>query len=139
MFIYNDSKKAGIQVMYATRKTDLPLIGSSYNFVGADHENVGVSIYLLEAQPGRGAPLHLHEYDEIVLVQEGRSRFVVGDETREAVAGDVLVIKAHTPHGFVNIGKQVLKQVDIHVSPRFGQQNLDPTKASIEAGLPSPR
>lgn len=122
--------------MYAIRKTDLPLIGSSYNFVGADHENVAVSIYLLEAQPGRGAPLHIHEYDEIVLVQEGRSRFVVGDEIREAVAGDIVVVKAHTPHGFVNIGDQALRQVDIHVSPRFQQQNLDPTETSIQAGLP---
>jgi len=125
--------------MHVVRKADLPLIGSSYNFVGADHENVGVSIYLLEAQPGRGAPLHMHEYDEIVFVQEGRSRFVVGDEIREAVAGDILVVKAHTPHGFVNIGEQVLKQVDIHVSPRFRQWNLESTEASIKAGLPVER
>lgn len=62
--------------MHVIRKTDLPFIGSSYNFVGADNADVGVSIYLIEAQPGRGAPLHIHEYDEILLVQEGRSRVV---------------------------------------------------------------
>jgi quercetin dioxygenase-like cupin family protein len=122
--------------MHVVRKTDLPFIGSSYNFVGADHDNVAVSMFLLEAQPGRGAPLHLHEYDEIVVVHEGRSRFVVGEEVREAVAGDIVVVKAHTPHGFVNIGDQVLKQVDIHVSPRFQQQNLEPTAVSMNAGLP---
>jgi mannose-6-phosphate isomerase-like protein (cupin superfamily) len=125
--------------MYAIHKTDLPLIGSSYNFVGADHQNVAVSIFLLEAQPGRGAPLHVHEYDEIVIIQEGRSRFVVGDEIREAVAGDILVVKAHTPHGFLNIGEGVLKQVDIHHSPRFQQQNLEPTEISLQAGLPVKR
>ncbi len=94
--------------MHAVRKTDLPLIGSSYNFVGADHENVAISMFLVEAQPGRGAPLHMHEYDEIVFVQEGRSRFVVGHEVREAreaSAGDILVVKARTPHGFINIGE----------------------------------
>jgi len=122
--------------MHALHKTDLPLIGSSYNFVGADHENVAVSMFLVEAQPGRGAPLHRHEYDEIAFVQEGRSRFVVGDEIREAAAGDILVVKARTPHGFVNIGDTVLKQVDIHVSPRFQQQNLETTEASLRAGLP---
>jgi len=122
--------------MHAVRKTDLPLIGSSYNFVGADHENVAISIFLVEAQPGRGAPLHMHEYDEIVFVQEGRSRFVVGHEVREASAGDILVVKARTPHGFINIGDQVLKQVDIHVSLRFQQQNLEPTEVSTKAGLP---
>ena len=124
--------------MHIVRKTDLPLIGSSYNFVGADHD-VAVSMFLLEAQPGRGAPLHLHEYDEIIVIQEGRSRFVVGDEIREASAGDIIVVKTRTPHGFINIGDQVLKQVDVHVSPRFQQQNLDPTKASIQAGLPAKR
>jgi len=122
--------------MYAIRKTDLPFIGSSYNFVGADHADVAVSIYLIEAQPGRGAPLHIHEYDEIVVIQEGRSRLVVGNEIKEAGPGDILVVKARTPHGFMNIGESVLKQVDVHLSPRFKQQNLEPTEVSKKAGLP---
>ncbi|HWZ97994.1 MAG TPA: cupin domain-containing protein [Candidatus Dormibacteraeota bacterium] len=120
--------------MYAIRKTDLPLIGSSYNFVGADH-SVAVSVYLVEAQPGRGAPLHTHEYDEIAFVQEGRARIVVGDEIREAGPGDIVVIKARTPHGFVNIGDGVLKQLDVHVNPTFKQVNLEPTEVSKKAGL----
>lgn len=122
--------------MYAIRKADLPFIGSSYNFVGADHADVGVSIYMIEAQPGRGAPLHIHEYDEIVIIQEGRSRMVVGNETREVGTGDILVVKARTPHGFVNIGEGVLKQVDVHLNPIFKQQNLEPTQLSKKAGLP---
>jgi len=122
--------------MHATRKSSLPFIGSSYNFVGADNADVAVSIYIIEAQPGRGAPLHIHEYDEIVLVQEGRSRMVIGNTVREAGAGDILVIKAREPHGFVNIGEGVLKQIDVHVSPRFKQQNLEPTEVSRAAGLP---
>lgn len=122
--------------MYAIRKTDLPFIGSSYNFVGADHANVDVSIYLIEAQPGRGAPLHIHEYDEIVIIQEGRSRMVVENEIRELGTDDILVVKARTPHGFVNIGEGVLKQVDVHLNPTFKQQNLEPTQLSKKAGLP---
>ena len=122
--------------MYSIRKTDLPFIGSSYNFVGADHADVGVSLYLIEAQPGHGAPLHIHEYDEIVIIQEGRSRMVIGNETREVGTGDILVVKARTPHGFVNIGEGVLKQVDVHLNPIFKQQNLEPTQLSKKAGLP---
>jgi mannose-6-phosphate isomerase-like protein (cupin superfamily) len=122
--------------MYATRKADLPFIGSSYNFVGADHADVAASIYFIEAQPGRGAPLHIHEYDEIVIIQEGRSRLVVGDEVREVGPGDILVVKARTPHGFINIGEGILKQVDVHLSPIFKQQNLAPTEVSKKAGLP---
>jgi quercetin dioxygenase-like cupin family protein len=122
--------------MHIVRKEELPLIGSSYNFVGAERGDVAVSLYLVEAQPGRGAPLHFHDYDEIILVQEGVSRLLAGEEVREARANDVIVIKAGTPHGFVNIGPGVLRQVDIHASPRFRQQNLAPTATSRQAGLP---
>lgn len=95
-------------------------------------------MFLVEAPPGHGAPLHVHEYDEILMTQEGRARIVVGDEIREAVPGDIVVVKARTPHGFVNIGEGILRQTDIHVSPRFEQQNLEPTATSLKAMLPVP-
>jgi mannose-6-phosphate isomerase-like protein (cupin superfamily) len=122
--------------MHIIRKEDLPLIGSSYNFVGAEHGNVEVSLFLVEAKPGRGAPLHCHDYDEIIVVQEGSSRFVSGDEIRDTAPGDILVVKAGTPHGFVNTGTGILKQIDIHHSPHFKQANLAPTETSCAAGLP---
>ena len=124
------------QFMHAVRKEDLPFIGSSYNFVGAEQGDVAISIFLVEAGPGQGAPLHFHEYDEIVIVQEGHSRLVIGESIREAQPGDIIVIKALTPHGFINTGPGALKQVDIHVSPRFRQEPLEPTEISREAGLP---
>ncbi len=122
--------------MHVIRRENLPRIGSSYNFVGADQGDVPVSMFLVEVTPGRGAPLHCHHYDEIVVVEEGSPRFVVGDEVREAGPGDILVVKAGTPHGFINAGSGILKQIDIHVSPRFEQTNLAPTDASRAAGLP---
>jgi len=122
--------------MHAVRKEDLPLIGISYNFVGAEQGDVAISMFLVEAPPGRGAPLHVHEYDEIVLLQEGQSRFVIGDVIRETQPGDILVVKARTPHGFINAGSGVLKQLDIHVSPRFQQELVDPTEMSRRADLP---
>jgi mannose-6-phosphate isomerase-like protein (cupin superfamily) len=94
-------------------------------------------MFLVEAQPGRGAPLHIHEYDEILMMHEGLARIVVGDEIREAMPGDIVVVKARTPHGFVNIGEGILRQTDIHVSPRFKQQNLEPTETSRKAMLPA--
>jgi mannose-6-phosphate isomerase-like protein (cupin superfamily) len=122
--------------MHLLRKKDLPFVGSSYHFVGADQCDVAVSLFLVEAQPGRGAPLHIHEYDEILMLQEGRARVVIGDEIREAMPGDIVVVKARTPHGFVNIGEGILKQIDIHVSPRFQQQNVESTETSRRAMLP---
>ena len=122
--------------MPVVRKQDLPFIGSSYNFVGAQQGDVGISMFLVEARPGNGAPLHRHAYDEIVILQEGRSRFVIGDEIKEAGPGDILVVKAGTPHGFINAGDGILKQTDIHVNPVFEQEDLEPTEASLTAGLP---
>jgi mannose-6-phosphate isomerase-like protein (cupin superfamily) len=124
--------------MHVVRKEDLPLIGISYNFVGAEQGDVAISMFLVEAPSGRVAPLHVHEYDEIVLLQEGQSRFVIGDVIREAGPGDILVVKARTPHGFINAGSGVLKQLDIHVSPRFQQELVDPTEMSRRADLPEP-
>jgi mannose-6-phosphate isomerase-like protein (cupin superfamily) len=124
--------------MQAIRREDLQFVGSSYQFTGFDHGGVGVSFYLVEAEPGRGAPLHLHKYDEVLLVQEGRGRVVVGDETRDTAAGDIVVVKAGTPHGFVSVGSTTLKQLDIHVSPVFEQEKLAPTDVSLRAGLPIP-
>jgi mannose-6-phosphate isomerase-like protein (cupin superfamily) len=122
--------------MHAIRREDLPFVGSSYQFAGADQGDVGVSFFLVEAQPGRGAPLHRHGYDEVLVTLEGNGRVVVGDETRETSAGDIVVVKAGTPHGFINCGEVVLRQIDLHVSPRFEQENLEPTEVSLRAGLP---
>src|SRR4051794_40302712 len=95
---------------HLVKKEDLPFVGSSHRFVGEDHD-VSVSIFLLEAKPGRGAPLHIHAYDEVLTIQEGRARMVIGDEIFEVGAGYVAVVKAGTPHGFVNAGEGPLKQV----------------------------
>ncbi len=123
---------------HLVKKEDLPFVGSSHRFVGEDHD-VSVSIFLLEAKPGRGAPLHVHAYDEVLTIQEGRARMVIGDDVFEVGAGYVAVVKAGTPHGVVNAGDGPLKQVDVHMNPRFEQTNLEPTEASIRAGLPIPK
>ncbi|MGB6868665.1 MAG: cupin domain-containing protein [Acidobacteriaceae bacterium] len=123
--------------MQAIRKEDLPFVGSSYEFVGAEQGDVPVSFFLVEAQPGRGAPLHRHKYDEVLVMLEGHGCVVVGEETAEVGAGEIVVIKAGTPHGFVNIGSGVLRQMDVHAHPRFEQENLEPTEVSKRAGLPA--
>ena len=110
--------------MYRTRKQDLPFVGSSHQFVGAEQGDVNVSVFLLSALTGRGPGPHRHPYDEIQIVQSGRGRWKVDGREFEAGAGDILVIKAGEVHEFTNIGQDPLVQVDIHLSPRFIQENL---------------
>ena len=111
--------------MYRVRQQDLPYRGSSHHFVGADNGDVNVSVFLFRGLPGAGPGPHRHPYDEVQFVQEGRGRWVVNGEEFEAGAGDILVIKAGEVHSFTCIGESELVQLDVHLSPRFIQENLD--------------
>ena len=75
-------------------------------------------------EPGVGPPLHVHPYDEVFVVQEGRARFFVGDQTIDAAAGETVLGPAGVPHRFVNLGPGRLQTLDIHLSPRWIQTNL---------------
>ncbi len=105
--------------MYVVNQSQLPFVGMSREFVGTDHGGVGISFFVVIGEPGRGTRLHKHDYDEIVYVIEGRSKWRVGDQEREATAGDVLIVRAGEPHKFINSGEGALRQLDIHLNPTF--------------------
>ncbi len=110
--------------MYRIRQQDLPFQGSSHRFEGTDHGDVGISVFLLSAAPGKGPGPHRHPYDEVQFIREGRGLYTVDGQEFEAGAGDILVIKAGEIHAFHCIGDSPLVQVDVHLSPRFIQENL---------------
>jgi quercetin dioxygenase-like cupin family protein len=101
----------------------LPFVGMSHEFLG-EKQGPPFSAYLVNAKPGQGPPLHTHPYVEVAFTIEGRASITVGNETREVQSGGIVVIPANTPHRFVNSGNTVLRQIDIHASPRFIQTNL---------------
>ena len=110
--------------MYRVRQEELPYRGSSHNFVGADQGDVHISVFLFNGGPGSGPGPHRHPYDEIQFIREGRGRYVVDGKEFEAGAGDILVIKAGEIHSFKCIGDVPLVQLDVHLSPRFIQENM---------------
>jgi quercetin dioxygenase-like cupin family protein len=110
--------------MYRVRQEDLPFRGSSHNFVGADNGEVNVSVFLFNGSAGSGPGPHRHPYDEIQFIQQGRGLWNVNGEEFEAGAGDILVIKAGEIHSF-RCTDAPLVQLDVHLSPRFVQENLD--------------
>jgi quercetin dioxygenase-like cupin family protein len=110
--------------MFRVRQEELPFQGLSHNFIGADNGDVNISVYLLSAPPGRGPGPHRHPYDEVQFVREGRGVYTVNGVEFEASAGDILVIKAGEIHSFRAIGDTPLVEVDVHLSPRFIQENL---------------
>jgi quercetin dioxygenase-like cupin family protein len=101
----------------------LPFVGMSYEFVG-ETQGAPFSAYIVKAKPGQGPPLHKHPYVEVAFTLEGCATITVGDEQREVKAGGIAVIPADTPHRFVNSGDTLLRQIDVHASPRFIQTTL---------------
>lgn len=104
-------------------REQLPFVGMSYEFVG-ETQGAPFSAYIVKAEPGQGPPLHRHPYVEVAFTIEGCATITIGDEEREVQAGGIVVIPADTPHRFVNSGDTILRQIDIHASPRFIQTNL---------------
>ncbi|MEI8108806.1 MAG: cupin domain-containing protein [Verrucomicrobiota bacterium] len=86
---------------------------------------------------GEGPPLHVHPYDEVFTITEGRARFTVGDKIIDAEVGDVVLGPANIPHGYQNLGPGRLDSLDIHLSPEWIQFNLakswDPSSVLISA------
>jgi hypothetical protein len=54
----------------------------------------------------------------------GMSHEFVGEKEDAPFSAYIVVIPANTPHRFVNSGDTLLRQIDIHASPRFIQTNL---------------
>lgn len=111
--------------MYIARAIDLPSDDIGREFAGAVHGSVGISLILVDATPGGGPALHRHAYDEVAVVQEGRARWVVDGRTLDVGPGDVVVVHAGEAHRFVNTGDGPLRQLDVHLSPRFATEWLD--------------
>ena len=100
--------------------------------------NTGITLirYVTEVV-GEGPPLHVHPYDEVFTITEGRARFTVGDKIIDAEVGDVVLGPANIPHGYQNLGPGRLDSLDIHLSPEWIQFNLakawDPSSVLISA------
>jgi mannose-6-phosphate isomerase-like protein (cupin superfamily) len=103
----------------AVKREQLSEAGFTREFEGQAHGNVGLSLVLTEAEPGEGPALHAHPYDEVHVVQEGKALFAGGGSRGVLGAGDIIVIPAGVPHRFENCGRGTLRELGIHLSPRF--------------------
>jgi mannose-6-phosphate isomerase-like protein (cupin superfamily) len=85
----------------------------SDSFVVADWSDPGT-------HPGRPiAGLHLHRSDdEAWIVLEGRLGFRVGEEEREVLAGDSLLVARGTPHSYWNPSSEAARYLLV-MTPRI--------------------
>jgi len=101
--------------------------GAPWNglFEGGD---IGTDITVLfysTDKVGAGPRLHVHTYDELFIIRQGRALFTVGGEKIEASAGDIVFGPANVPHKFHNLGPGRLETTDIHLSDRFEQTAVE--------------
>ena len=103
--------------------------GRTARFDGADF-GAGASFFMVEADPGTGPSLHVHEYSETWAVLAGAGRFSAAGAEHDAIPGDVLVVPPRTPHRFVSAGHAPLQMVCIHASPRIEQEFVRPREGN---------
>ncbi len=82
---------------------------------------------------GEGPNLHVHPYDEIFHILEGRAQFTVGERQFEAAAGSLVIGPANVPHAYKNLGPGRLDSVDFHLSPEWIQYDLPREGESLSA------
>lgn len=73
---------------------------------------------------GEGPNLHVHPYDEVFHILEGRAEFTVGDRKFEAVAGSLVIGPANVPHAYKNLGPGRLDSFDVHLNREWIQYDL---------------
>ncbi|MBK8004806.1 MAG: cupin domain-containing protein [Gemmatimonadetes bacterium] len=65
-------------------------------------------------EPGQAQPVHAHAgADKFYFLASGKARMVVGDETFEAAAGDVVWAPADVPHGVAEALERTVMLVGI--------------------------
>ena len=93
-------------------------------FEGKDLGTGVTVLFYTTDKVGEGPRWHVHTYDEIFIVREGRALFTIGERKIEAEAGDGLRGPADVPHKYHNIGPGRLTTTDIHLSPVWTQTDL---------------
>lgn len=73
---------------------------------------------------GEGPNLHMHPYDEIFHIIEGRAEFTVGDKKFIAEEGDLIIGPANIPHAYKNVGPGRLDSIDFHLNNEWIQYDL---------------
>lgn len=95
------------------------------HFLGKTIGTDATVIFYATEDLGVGPKWHVHPYDELFIITEGRALFTVGEEKIEAEAGDVVLGPANIPHKYHNLGPGRLQSTDIHLSPEWIQTDLD--------------
>ncbi len=111
--------------IWVVRPAELRASNFSRELVGEVYGGIPASVIFVDAEPGQGPSLHQHAYAELFFVIDGEATFTDGTNERVVRGGDVVIVSPDQPHAFVNSGAGQLRQIDVHLSPRFVTEWLD--------------
>ncbi len=106
------------------RGSELPGPPGGLQFIGADHGDLPISLFLVDAPGGSGPKLHRHPYPEIFVVEGGQAEFQVADAHLTARAGNILIAPAGAAHRFTSVGPEKLRLTAIHIAPMMATEWL---------------
>ncbi|MEO5985915.1 MAG: cupin domain-containing protein [Candidatus Limnocylindria bacterium] len=104
--------------------------GGGVRYLEGERYGLTTSAYHSQVPVGAGPPPHRHPYAEYFVLHDGRGRYQVGDETFDAVAGDVVIVPANAWHSFTSSGDEPLHQTAIHEAPRHAMERRAPAPES---------
>ncbi|HLZ63712.1 MAG TPA: cupin domain-containing protein [Ktedonosporobacter sp.] len=106
-------------------KESIQINETAYRFQGGEYGDIPASFFWVFTLPGRGPGLHIHPYEEVFILQQGRATFTIGDATQEVSGGHIVIAPANTPHKFKNSGEEPLQMLSIHPSKEVIQEWLE--------------
>jgi mannose-6-phosphate isomerase-like protein (cupin superfamily) len=75
--------------------------------------------------PGKSFQSHYHEdMQEIFILVAGTAEMTVGDESREAAAGDMIVVEPREIHSMTNVGQTDVEYVVLGISTEEGGKTV---------------
>ena len=75
-----------------------------WSVAGMD-QGVDCTLQYSAIEPGAGAPLHIHEVDELITVLEGQVEGRIGEDKATVLANQTMVIPKGVAHGFTASGE----------------------------------
>ena len=111
MAVHKEAKGAGVTIIDHRSVPETPWRARyrKWDIVGPE-TGMSTNLSYSVVQVGAGAPLHIHEDDELIVILKGEVEVRLGNETQVAGPEHTVAIPPNVEHGFtvVGVGEAVL-------------------------------
>ena len=87
----------------STVKDEFNCIEDETESIVSTLKDEGYSIYSVTQKTNQLVPYHEHPSEEVVIVLEGRIRYVIEEEVVDLKKGDIIRVAAHSVHSMIGL------------------------------------